>query len=151
MKENWIVQSVVAMLCFVPVWLANGFLNRNYQIRPDVFLVWYLLGVIVTTIIFGGLSFNIVAPSGKLVVTMLLFGLTTGAVANILLFRAVLNAPNPGLPLAIVNVTSIVVFFAAVLLFQLAPKYFNSAKIDVWSFLGVALTVIGASLIAIRR
>jgi drug/metabolite transporter superfamily protein YnfA len=82
---------------------------------------------------------------------MLLLGLTFGATVNILIFRAVASAPNPGLPVAIANVASVGVFLVAALLARWAPNYFDSVKTDGWSFLGVVLTVIGAALIAIRR
>ena len=151
MTGNWLGQSVIAMLCLIPAWLAIGFFDRNYQVRPDVFLIWYFLGIAVTSVLFGGSPLNAIVPSGKLVGAMLLIGLTIGAIANILLFRAVVGAPNPGLPVAIANVASIGVFLIAALLSRWAPSYFNSVKTDGWSFLGVILTVIGASLIAIRR
>jgi len=151
MTGSWLGQSVIAMLCLIPAWLAIGFFDRNYQVRPDVFLIWYFLGIAVTSVLFGGSSLNAIVPSGKLVGVILLIGLTIGAIANILLFRAVAGAPNPGLPVAIANVASVGVFFAASLLSRWAPSYFNSVKTDSWSFLGVVLTVIGASLIAIRR
>lgn len=152
MTGNWLGQSVVAMLCLVPAWLAIGFFDRNYQVRPDVFLIWYFLGIIITSVLFGGSSLNAVVPSGKLVVVaILLIGFTIGAIANILLFRAVAGAPNPGLPVAIANVASVGVFLVAILLSRWAPNYFNAVKTDGWSFLGVVLTVIGAALIAVRR
>ncbi|MBI2552084.1 hypothetical protein HYW17_02175 [Candidatus Uhrbacteria bacterium] len=142
---------MVAMLCLVPAWLAIGFFDRNYQIKPDVFLIWYFLGIAITSVLFGGSSLSTIVPSGKLVLAILLIGLTIGAIANILLFRAVAGAPNPGLPVAIANVASVGVFLVAALLSRWAPNYFNSVKTDGWSFLGVVLAIIGASLIAIRR
>jgi drug/metabolite transporter (DMT)-like permease len=87
----------------------------------------------------------------KSVAAILLIGGTIGAISNILLFRAVTIAPNPGLPVAIVNATSIGVFLAAGLLSKLAPNYFNSEKIDAWSLFGIILTIVGTSIIAIRK
>jgi len=150
MPGNWLGQSVIAMLCLIPAWLAIGFFDRNYQVRPEVFLIWYFLGVAITSVLFGGSSLNAIVPSKEIVGAILLIGLTVGAIANILLFRAVIVAPNPGLPVAIANVASVGVFLAAALLSRWLPSYFNSVKTDGWAFLGVVLTVIGASLIAIR-
>lgn len=151
MSSNWLGQSVIAMLFLVPAWLAVGFFGKNYHIRSDVFLIWYCLGVVITTSLFGGTTLKAIVPSGKIVGAILLIGLTIGAIPNILIFRAIVSSPNPGLPVAIANVASIGVFLAASLLSRWAPGYFNSVKTDGWSFLGVVLTVIGASIIAIRR
>lgn len=115
MTGNWLGQSMIAMLCLIPAWLAIGFLDRNYQVGPDVFLIWYFLGIAVTSVLFGGSSLNAIVPSWKMVGAMLLIGLTIGAIANILLFRAVADAPNPGLPVAIANVASVGVFLVATL------------------------------------
>lgn len=151
MSENWFGQSLIAMLCLIPAWLAIGFFDRNYQVSPNIFLIWYFLGCIITSILFGGSPLKAIVPSWKTAGVMLLIGLTIGAIANILIFRAVTSAPNPGLPVAIANVASVGVFLAAGLLSWLAPKYFGYVKTDILAFLGVVLTVIGASLIAIRR
>jgi protein involved in polysaccharide export with SLBB domain len=139
------------MLCLIPAWLAIGFFNRNYQVGSDVFLIWYFLGIVIASAFLRGQSLNAIIPSWKIVGTILLVGLTFGAVSNILLFRAVATAPNPGLPVAIANVASVGVFLAAAVLSRWAPKYFNVVKIDGVALVGVALVVAGASLIAIRR
>jgi hypothetical protein len=151
MTGSWLVQSVVSLACLIPVWLAVVFFERNYQVRPNVFLIWYFLGVIMTSAIFGGAPLNAIVPSLKLVGAILLIGLTIGAIANILLFHAVAGAPNPGLPVAIANAASVGVFILAALLSRFVSGYFNSVKVDGWALLGVVLTVVGTSLIAIRR
>jgi uncharacterized membrane protein AbrB (regulator of aidB expression) len=149
-KLAWTI--FIALFCLVPAWFAIGFFDRNYQVRPNVFLIWYFLGGALTSVFFGGSSLSAIMPSWKLVLAMLLIGLTVGGGANILLFRAVADAPNPGLPVAIGNGASVVVFLVAILLSRWAPSssYFNPVEADPWSFLGVLLTVIGASIIAIR-
>lgn len=153
MTGNWLGQSLIALLCLVPAWLAIGFFDRNYHVRPDIFLIWYMLGIALGSALFGrgGSSLGAIVPSWRIVGAMLLVGLTLGTTANVLLFRAVGSAPNPGLPVALSNAASIGVFLAAALLAQWAPTYFSAVKTDGWSFLGVALTVIGAALIVIRR
>ena len=151
MAGNWLSQSLIATFLLVPVWLAIGFLDRNHQVRPEVFLIWYFLGVAITSALFGGVPLDAITPSWKIVGVILFIGCVFGGIANIFIFRAVINAPNPGLPLALVNVASVGVFFAAALLARWAPNYFNEAKIDGWALLGLTFTVIGVALIAIRR
>src|SRR3989344_3135608 len=148
MTGNWLWQSVISMLCLIVPWLSIGFFDRNFQVRPDVFLIWYFLGVAAASALFGGVPLTALAPSWKLIGGMLFVGLTFGAVANLLIFRAVAVAPNPGLPLAIINVSSVAVFLIAALFARWIPNYFSPVKTDVWSLAGVLLTVIGASLIA---
>lgn len=151
MTGNWLGQSMIAMLCLIPAWLAIGFFDKHYQVRPDVFLIWYLLGIAITSALFGGTPLPAIVSAGRAAWAILLIGLTIGAAANILLFRAVAAAPNPGLPVAIANAASVGVFLVAALLAKSAPASFPAVKADGWSFLGVVLTVIGAAIIAIRR
>ncbi len=148
MKGNWFNQSLLATALLIPAYLAIGFFDRNYQVKSDVFLVWYFLGAAITSAFFGAPSLRSLVSSPGITCIMLLIGLTVGGIANILLFRAVASAPNPGLPVAITNTASIGVFLAAALFSRWAPNYFSSAKIDVSALLGVVLTMIGISLIA---
>jgi drug/metabolite transporter (DMT)-like permease len=148
---NWLVQSFTAVMFLIPPWVAIGFFARNYQIKPEVFLIWYFLGVAAMSAIFGGVPLTQVAPSWKVVGVILLIGLTVGGFANMLLFRAVAGAPNPGLPVALSNVASVGVFVVAGLLAWIMPQYFDKVKMDIWSLAGIALVIVGAAIIAIRR
>ncbi|MDO8435469.1 MAG: hypothetical protein Q7S89_02195 [bacterium] len=150
MTGNWFGQSLIAMILLIPSWLAVGFFERNYQIKSDVYIVWFFLGMAVTPALFGS-PLALIAPSWRLIGAMLLIGITIGGVANVLLFRAVITAPNPGLPVAISNAASVGVFLAAALLARLMPNYFNAVKVDGVAFLGVAFVMTGVSIIAFRR
>ena len=44
MNGNWLFQSLVSTVLLVPAWLSVGFFGKNYGVRPDVFMVWYLAG-----------------------------------------------------------------------------------------------------------
>src|SRR4051812_14969498 len=125
---SWLCQSLVAVLCLIPVWLAIGFFEKNFQIKPQVFVIWYFLGVVITSALCGGGTLSSLMPSFKSVGGVLLVGLTLGAIASILLFRAIGSAPNPGLPVAMSNVASVGVFLVAALLSRWAPSYFSSVK-----------------------
>lgn len=151
MTGNWLLQSCIATVCLVPAWLAIGFFGRNYKIGPDIFLMWYLFGIAISLASYKASSHSVIVPSWKIVGAILIIGMTIGASANILLFRAVGGAPNPGIPVAIANVASVGVFLAGALLFRLFPNSFNSVKIDPWTLFGIILTIIGTSIIGIRR
>lgn len=154
MNGSWLTQAIIAMLLLIPAWLLIGFFDRNYHVRADVFLIWYFLGVVFTSVlsvVSTGSSPSMIVPSWRLVGAILVIGLTIGGIANVLLFRAVVGASNPGLPVVIANMAGVGVFFAAAVLSRWAPSYFSSVKIDAWSFLGVALAISGVVLIAIRR
>ena len=149
--NGWLMQSLIAMLLLVPAWISIGFFDRNFQVKSDIFLIWYFMGAAIASACLNGLSYEKIVPSCKLASVMMLIGLTFGSAANILLFRAVVIAPNPGLPVAIANVASVGVFLVSLLLCRWLPSYFSTVKIDKWSLLGVGLTIIGSAIIATRR
>ena len=150
MTGNWLSQSLISSILLIPGWLAIGFLDRNYQIKPDVFLIWYFPCIVTFCILFRQAPLKTMIPSFGIICIILLIGFI-GGVANKLIFRAVAIAPNPGLPLIFLNLTNIGVYLVAAPLSRWLPDYFNTVKIDVWTFFGVMLVTIGASIIAIRQ
>lgn len=151
MAGSWLSQSLVSALLLIPAWLAIGFFDRNYQVKPETFLIWYLPGVIALAVLFQQSPLKALIPSFGIVCAILLIGLVLGGISNILIFRAVINAPNPGLPLVLLNITNVGVYLIAAPLSRWLPNYFNTVKLDVWTFLGVILVIVGASIIAVRQ
>lgn len=150
MTSNWLGQSLLATALLVPCWLAIGFFDRNFGVKSDVFVIWYYIGVIATTLYTKKPEVTLV-PSLALVAGMVVIGATIGAGANVLLYRAVASAPNPGLPIAISDWASVGVLVVALMLGKVFPGFFPEGKIDLWQLIGVLLTVAGVSIIAIRR
>ena len=151
LSQNWLLQSLIALLGLIPAYLAIGFFDRNYNVKPDVFLFWYFLAVAGSSALFGNTQLSALVPSGKVVVAVVLVGLSFGAVANIFQMRAIACAPNPGLAVAIsTGGASVGVFLASGILSRLFPSQF-SGKMDWYSFLGVILTFAGLLLIGSRR
>ncbi|MFA6106348.1 MAG: hypothetical protein WC745_01600 [Patescibacteria group bacterium] len=150
MNGNWLIQSFSAMLLAVPVYLLIDFFHKNLGVKPEAFLVWYFIGVAFSSAIFGGQPVEVLFPSILLVGAILLIGLTVGGASNILFFRSMQSAPNPGVTLAIFNSASIVVIFASVALAHFWPGHFQ-AKVNYWQILGVALTVAGIAIISLKR
>ena len=155
MTGNWLSQSLIAATLLIPAWLAIGFFDRNYQVKPDTFLIWYFPGIIALSVLMlfrqSPSPLKALVPSFEIVCAILLIGLAIGGIANVLIFRAVVNAPNPGLPLVFLNITNVGVYLIAAPLSRWLPNYFNTVKIDMWTFLGVVLVTVGASIIAIRQ
>lgn len=146
---NWISQSLLATALLVFPWLMVGFFGRNYAIKPEVFLVWYFLGAMVV-FTGAGKSSTFSIPLG-VIGAIFIIGLTMGGFANILLFRAVAGAPNPGLAVAISGLASVGVYLVSIPLGKWAPRYFDATKFDPWFFLGVLLAIAGVAIVAIRQ
>ena len=149
--SHWLAQASIAALCLVPTWLAIGFFKRNYGVSTDIFLVWYFVGVIVATTVTGVSNGSSFVPQASVVGAIVLVGLTFGAAANILVFRAVASAPNPGMALAIVQTANVGVFFASIYLGRVLREYFDPSKADCISMLGTLLVIAGVTLIVVRR
>ena len=153
-KLSWLGQSFLAMALLVPTWLSINFFARNFNIKGEILLFWYMWGVIIGTgasFLFRRLAVADVIPHRLSVIAMLMLGLTFGAALNILLFSAVAQAPNPGVPIAISNVASVLVFISAALLAVWLPKYFSNIAFSPQHFLGVLLAVLGVVLITLKK
>ncbi len=67
-----------------------------------------------------------------------------------MLFVAVAQAPNPALPVAIANITTLTTYVAAFYLAVHLPKYFKAVEMNAQTFLGAALIIAGAALVSIK-
>ena len=61
-----------------------------------------------------------------------------------------MNISNPGLPVALSNLASVGVYITAAMLARWMPSYFDQVKTDPWTFVGVIMIVVGASIISLR-
>lgn len=149
MANSWLIQTLIAVLFLTPAWLAMPYFANKYGVTGGVFAVWYFAGAAISIAIFGVPSGKLV-PSYGVIAAVLLIGFTIGGIANMALFTAVTIAPNPGLPVAIANLTSLTTFVAAILLAKLLPSHFTADPLSVKALSGIVLIVIGASLIAMK-
>lgn len=85
------------------------------------------------------------------VIGVLLVGATIGAGANLLLFTSLSEAPNPGVPIAIANAASLLVFLISAGLAVVVPRYFPPVKLDLFHFIGITLTLAGVTMLVIKR
>lgn len=150
-KLNWVVMSVIGTICIVPSWLGVGFFERNYHVRPEVFMMWYFFGVIIGTGCVLTLQESSIIPATAPWLSIVAVGLTFGVVANIMLFAATAIAPNPGLPSAIASSASALVFVLSLLLFRLFPIYFNEVAFDSYHLVGLIITIAGVILMTKPR
>jgi hypothetical protein len=157
MKLHWLTATFLSVVAMIPAWMAPNFLKRNFGIELVPFMFWYYLALCSALLVClkftteNGQVLTKLAPSWGPILGIFVFGLTVGFIGNITTFIAVTEAPNPGLPNAIKNLQTVGLLFVSAWLGSLLPKYFVEAKVDGWQILGVALTVIGATIITIRR
>ena len=154
MGLGWFGKSVIAAILFIIPFLSVGFFNRNFGLKPEAILVWYGIGLAfgcfgwtlaLNTIQLNELSFN-----WPLFVAAII-GAMFSALPNILLYQALVTAPNPGLPMAIINVSTVLTFFAALVLAKLLPQWFSVAKFDWIHFSGIVFVVAGVVLLSLKR
>ena len=152
-QANWLVKSIVAMVWITPAWLLIGFASKHFGMKPEITFIWYVLGMLVGSpflLPYLNISFGELKPTIAAIIVVI-FGIVIGALTNMLVFGAVNAAPNPGLPVAIVNASSILVFVFSALLAILLPKYFNLVRFDVYHLVGILLTMIGIGIIALHK
>ncbi len=151
---NWFTQSILATALLAPCWLAIGFFERNFGIKPNIFVVWYFVGISLSVATYIAMSDNQASaklfPSFGVVLAIILVGATIGAAANVLLFTAVAHAPNPSFPSVIANGGGgALVFLLAIVLGTYVPKYFAKSEVN-WinALAGIAFIVAGIFFLA---
>lgn len=154
---NWFNQAILAMVILTPCWMSTPFFDRNFGVKPDVYVVWYFFGValgvasyITTT---DKVGMTRMFPSWSLVLAVIAVGASIGAAANLLLFTSVVNAPNPSLPGTIaVGGGGVLLFFAAYAAGEILPNYFEKNEVS-WpmSLGGLAFTIIGITMLAFAK
>lgn len=146
---TWFWQAVLATVLVIPAWLGITFAGKFWHIRGDVILLWYNVGVVIGASAWIFFSRAPLATSSRSFWIVLL-GLTLGAAVNILIFRAVATAPNPGLPVAIHSASSVVLFLATFVLAFFLPKYVTAGTFSWKELCGIFLTMTGVALISLK-
>jgi len=152
---NWVAQSVMAMLCLVPVTIVIPFCSKYYRVNPTLGIFWYYLGaaacmaVVVTRL--DVKQVLLLCPPLSMLWIVLLVGLVFGGTANILLFTAASTAPNSGLPFAIIGGAPVISYFVAIWVARVVPSYTAQGRFDWWQLIGLLLTITGVALISWRK
>jgi multidrug transporter EmrE-like cation transporter len=147
---NWLGLTLAAIPLMAVGQLGVRWFKGAHRIAEDVVLLWYFIGTILALlawILASGRGAELLSAAPWGVRGMLLVGCTSGAAANWLLYRAVGDAPNPGLAYSIYSGSGIATYLAALAGAWLAPAYFPQASGDAGKFSGIVLVVAGVLLI----
>lgn len=145
---SWLGLTIAAIPLMAVGQLGIRWFKGEHRIAQDIVMVWYFVGTVAVLagwIIFGGRGATLVTGWGSVV--MLAVGLTSGAAGNWLLFRAVGDAPNPGLAYSVYSGSGIGTYLAAIFAAWILPGYFLAAQIDFAKLAGIVLVATGVSLI----
>lgn len=147
----WLWFSAFATLSVTPVFISIPFFARNFHVKPETFTAWYFASVslgIALWLWLGGRAADLYPGRLRAAFGIVLVGLSFGATANGLLFRAVSVAPNPGLPPVMYSGASVIVFLASAALADRLPRFFDRVNTDMDRFLGILLVGVGVFLIS---
>lgn len=150
MKLTWFWQATIAMLLLVPAWIGIAMVSRTSNVRGEVAAFLYMFGLVIGTFVFLTSRSTPIFSGGRSMWILLALGMIVGAAANMFLFRAVVSAPNAGLPVAIANAGSVLLFLVTFLIARFAPSLVPVQTFQWPQLVGILLTVIGVGLIALR-
>jgi len=148
----WLPKAVLSLAFVIPAWLALGFFEKNFAVRGEVQLVWYFLAAALGSallITFTSPTTKLI-PSLNLVCVFLIIGFSLSTGANALLFSAMPDAPNPGIPQAIQGSSVVFVFFISWILGKYIPYYFKPVTLDPYQFFGIFLSIVGITIVIVR-
>lgn len=156
LKMHWLLATLFSVLAMIPAWMAPNFLKRNFGVELVPFMFWYYIALCAALLVClkwttnEGEFFTQLVPAFWPVVGIFVFGLTIGFIGNITTFVAVTQAPNPGLPQAVKNMQTVGLLFVSMWAGSYFPQWFKEGHVDGWQIAGTFLTVIGATMIAVR-
>jgi hypothetical protein len=152
---DWFNKSLVAALFLIPGFFAIPYFRGHYSVRPEVTLVFYMLGIAAGVsgwLVCRGNGSALMIGAPALSITVI--GLIFGSVANIMLFQAMGTAPNVGLPMAIVSTNAAIAFIITPLLVNSLPRYFavlKFARFDKVDFSLLLVIIVCMGIIGVRR
>ncbi len=154
MALGWLEKSFIAMACFVPYLFLVPYQIRHYSVRPEVTMLWYFAGVLLVVPLtlwrLGTLTARDLVPTYPHLASLFV-GATCGAAVNILMSQAIAEAPNPGLPVVLVNAAAVIAFLVAVWLGMYLPKHFEPRVFSVQHLVGIVLVIAGLACIGLKR
>jgi len=143
----WFWQAVVAMLFLIVIPFLTSVMANQYGVDPKITAFWWMVGVAIGVGLYSLIRGHAdVMFSAKPVLIVGGLGITIGAIANILLFKSFGNAPNPGMPEAILACNSVIAVLSTKLLVYAMPNYFGHLTFS-WTQAAGAILVVSGILI----
>lgn len=151
---GWFGKSIVATALLVPAWLVIHCYGER-GVKSEVTALCYAIGIVLGVAIWifavpqnSALRENFTVHRW-LALWMVGVGLLIGAAIQVLIYQAIKESPNPGLPISMTNAAAVIVFIITPILVKVLPAYFKKAEWNAMTTLGVLLTVAGTALIAV--
>lgn len=148
---TWFMRALIAMTCFVPMFVTIRIMSKFYATKPEVSLALWGIGValgVTGWLIFVGRSVELAPTPPRLVV--LAMGVVIGTLGNVMLFQSVNMAPNPGMAAAVVNTNAVATFLVMPLLALLLPKVFERGSFSWTQLFYVLLVTAGTVGLALK-
>lgn len=145
-------KSIIAMIIFVLFYLISNTIGRHTATAPESIIAYYI-----TAAAFGIVAWFFATGQVELLkitkplMIVFLLGATLGAMANIYLIQAVIEADNPGVPSIIIGSCGAFVYLIGIFLAIFMPKYFKYMEINANDSLGVLLILAGMVIIFLKR
>jgi len=149
---SWLSKALGAMLLFAPVPFVIPFFLKNYEMRAETTMAFWILGSAIGIFFWihsTGISDRVLPRLPE--ISVILLGFIFGSVANTLLGQSIAMAPNPAIPMAIAGASSMVAFLMAPVMTRISPEHFPQFEFDWHKLLGVVLVVTGIALVGWKR
>lgn len=149
---HWTTQSIVAMILLVPFFLLVPTLNKHFGMPSETGMLMWFLGTVIGIVVWSIATnqteiLSVKAPALAVLAAGLIFG--TGA--NILLGQAIVKAPNPGFPIAIVNGNVAIIIILAPILAYFVPQFFDAEKVTLLRGAGVVSVLSGVIMLSVAK
>ena len=145
---HWILKSLIAMVFVSPVPFLVVALRKTHGVSPEITSVWWFVGV---SAAIAGWSFVSGATSPVFSWSAIVFaggiGLVVGGVGNAFIFQAFNEAPNPGVPFAIVSANVVLVTIATKPLNTNWPHLFQGTQFSWLQVLGAVFVFVGICIL----
>jgi len=140
MKMNWFIYALFGMLALSAMFLLFRKLGNMGANSFTIIIFEFLIASIILVGYASAAKVNIIPTGNNIWYLLIAIGLL-GAIGNILLTQSIINAPNPGYALAIVNANVVLVTIGAFFLF--------GSEVTITKGIGVALALAGIILIGL--
>ncbi len=154
---TWLSKTLLATFLLMFAWMGLPYFAKNHGVRWEWFLVCYMFGISVFMALYlsmiSATGVDVVeTPTMGVLVALTCFGVLLGGVTNALVFNSLQGkVVNPGIPVAITSCAGVFVIFGTIGAAKLWPGRFIATEIHPWTWVGVALIMVGLTLAAVGQ